>query len=77
MQLRLEDPRKKWKYDIADKIESKNRDAYSQVYERIFEKCSPKIPWEVVPADQKWYRNMVIANKVVNALEDLNMKYPD
>lgn len=77
MELRMKDPRKKWKYDIADKIEEKNRVAYSEVYEEIFRRCSPNIPWQVIPADQKWYRNMLIAQRVVNELEKLDMKYPD
>ena len=75
--LRLEDPRKKWKYDIADKQEQKNRNAYLEVYEEIFQRCSPDIPWQVVPADQKWYRNLVIARAVVKELEALDMRYPD
>lgn len=77
MKLRLSDPRKKWKYDIADKLEAKNRKAYTEVYEEIFRRCSPEIPWHIVPADQKWYRNMFIAKKVVGVLEDLKMKYPE
>ena len=33
-------------------------------------------PWCVVPADKKWYRNLVIAEAIVAKLESLNMKYP-
>jgi PPK2 family polyphosphate:nucleotide phosphotransferase len=74
---RLSDPSRKWKYDEADKKEKQNREAYLQVYSRIFEKCSPEIPWEIIPADQKWYRNYLIARSVVDTLEALDMQFPD
>ncbi|MEM6725169.1 MAG: polyphosphate kinase, partial [Bacteroidota bacterium] len=76
LERRLIDPRRKWKYDIADKIESKNREAYVQVYQEIFKRCSPDFPWQIIPADQKWYRNYLIAKAVVDKLEALNMSYP-
>lgn len=73
---RLSDPNRRWKYDQADETERKNRDAYLEVYERIFVECSPEIPWQVIPADQKWFRNYVIAQTVVDQLEALDMQYP-
>ncbi len=73
---RLTNPEKYWKYDPADISESKLWDRYIDVYEKIFKKCSPEIPWHFVPADDKWYRNYVIAKKVVEELEALRMKYP-
>lgn len=76
LERRLEDPRRKWKYDIADKKEQKNRAAYIQVYEEIFKRCSPDFPWQIIPADQKWYRNYLVAKAVVDKLEALNMSYP-
>jgi len=77
LQRRLTDPNRKWKYDEADTVEQKNREAYIGIYEKIFERCSPEIPWEIIPADQKWYRNYRIAKSVVSKLESLNMKYPE
>lgn len=76
LQKRLTDPQRKWKYDISDTKEQKNRKAYLSVYEEIFERCSPQIPWQVIPADQKWYRDYLIAQSVVEKLESLNMTYP-
>ncbi len=74
---RFTDPRKKWKYDAADKKARKNRSDYLAVYEDIFTRCSSEIPWEIIPADQKWYRNFCVAESVVKKLEALNMSYPD
>ena len=76
LERRISDPRRKWKYDIADTTEQKNRDAYVGVYEEIFKRCSPDHPWHIIPSDQKWYRNYLVAKKVVEKLESLNMSYP-
>jgi PPK2 family polyphosphate:nucleotide phosphotransferase len=76
IQKRLSDPEKRWKYDEADEREKANRKAYIKVYEQIFKKCSPRIPWQIIPADQKWYRNYLIAKTVVEKLEALKMTYP-
>ena len=73
---RLTNPQKKWKYDTADTREAANWDAYMKTYEKIFEHCSPEIPWLIVPSDHKWYRNYFIAKEIVNTLKVLKMKYP-
>ncbi|HSY75661.1 MAG TPA: PPK2 family polyphosphate kinase [Bacteroidia bacterium] len=73
---RLTKPAKKWKYDPADKAEANNWDAYMEVYEKIFDKCSPAIPWIIVPSDHKWYRSYTIAKEMVKTLKSLKMKYP-
>lgn len=75
-QRRLTNPEKYWKYDPADISESKRWDQYIKVYEQIFKKCSPELPWTIIPADDKWYRNYLIAKQVVEVLEKMNPKYP-
>lgn len=76
LRRRLTDPTRRWKYDKADEEEKKNRKAYLEIYHKIFEKCSPEIPWQIIPADQKWYRNYLIAKSVLEKLEGLKMKFP-
>ncbi len=76
LKQRITDPRRKWKYDIADTKEQKNRKAYIKVYQEIFKRCGPEIPWQIVPSDQKWYRNYLVAKRVMKELEALEMKYP-
>jgi polyphosphate kinase 2 (PPK2 family) len=34
-------------------------------------------PWYIVPADAKWYRNLVVSSVVVQKLEELGMRYPE
>jgi polyphosphate kinase 2 (PPK2 family) len=48
-----------------------------QAFEDVFEKCSPKdAPWYIVPANKKWYRNLVISETIVETLKGLDMQYP-
>ena len=72
---RLEDETKHWKYSPKDEEESKLREEYLKMYEDVFENCSA-VPWTVVPADQNWYKEYVIAKKTVETLQALNMRYP-
>jgi PPK2 family polyphosphate:nucleotide phosphotransferase len=69
-------PKKKWKYDPADKREAGSWDAYMKAYEQILATDTPQVPWQIVPADKKWYRNYVIAKRMVETLKGLKMKYP-
>lgn len=73
---RLMDPIKKWKYKASDKTESEKWSDYMHTYENIINRCSPLIPWQVIPADDKWYRNYLVAKAIVGKLESLEMKYP-
>lgn len=73
---RLEDPTKHWKYNARDEKEAALRDTYLQMYEDVFENCSV-IPWTIVPADQNWYKEYVVAKQVAETLRSLNMKYPE
>jgi PPK2 family polyphosphate:nucleotide phosphotransferase len=66
---------KKWKYNSNDLAESKLWDKYMDVYEKIFDKSD--IKWNIVPADNKWYRDHVVAKELVKRLEGLKMKYPN
>jgi PPK2 family polyphosphate:nucleotide phosphotransferase len=77
LQERIDDPNKHWKFQHSDIEERRLWDEYMSAYEDMLEKTSTKYaPWFVVPANAKWYRNLVIANATVDALEALKMNYP-
>jgi PPK2 family polyphosphate:nucleotide phosphotransferase len=76
LETRMKDPEKKWKYNVADKKESKKWSDYMDAYQNVFDGCNKHNPWIVVPADQKWYRNYLVATTLVETLENLKMKYP-
>lgn len=75
LEERMEDERKKWKYNKKDQAEAKLWDQYIKMYEDVFEHCNI-IPWTIVPADQNWYKEYLIAKTLVEGLKGLNMKYP-
>ena len=72
---RMDDPSKQWKYNEKDFAEAKLWDKYMQMYEDVFAHCS-QVPWIIVPSDQNWYKEYLIALTVVERLKGLNMKYP-
>ncbi len=74
---RRDDPDKNWKISTADEAERKFWDEYQKAYEDAIGKCSKKhAPWFVIPSNKKWFRNLAISHIVVEAMEDLNLKYP-
>ena len=77
LQARLDDPAKNWKFDPNDLKERARWDDYQAVYEDALRHCSPgHAPWFVIPANQKWARDLAIAEIVVAALEDMNPQPP-
>ena len=72
---RTEDPRKMWKYNENDQKEAKLRKKYIDVYEDAFNHCN-YVPWLIVPADQNWYKEYLVALTLRDTLKSLKMKYP-
>lgn len=72
---RIDDPAKQWKYNANDFEEAKKWNDYMKVYEDAFAQCN-NIPWTIVPADQNWYKEYLIASALLKTLQDLDMKYP-
>ncbi len=71
---RIEEPHKQWKHNDADWQTRKNWASYMETYEYIINHS--EIPWIIAPVDKRWYRNYFIAEKVRDALRDLNLKNP-
>src|SRR5262245_5166134 len=68
---RLKDPDHNWKFSESDLDTRMKWNAYREAYNDALTLCNTKwAPWHVVPADHKWYRNLVIAERVVKELED-------
>lgn len=78
LQARLDEPFKRWKFNLGDLEERKLWPVYAQAYEEALGRTSTEwAPWYVIPANRKWYRNLVIATIIVEALEALGMRYPE
>lgn len=77
-QARLGDPHKWWKFSLGDLEERKRWNDYVQAYEAMLSLTStPWAPWYIIPANRKWYRNLAVANIIIQTLRDLDMSYPE
>jgi PPK2 family polyphosphate:nucleotide phosphotransferase len=66
---REKEPRKAWKINAGDWEDREHWDDYTVAYEEALSRTATKrAPWTIVPADSKWYRNLVVARAVVEAL---------
>jgi PPK2 family polyphosphate:nucleotide phosphotransferase len=72
---RLEDKTKQWKYNEQDLVEAKLWDQYMRVYEDCFNKCN-KVPWHIIPSDQNWYKEYLVAQAILETLKKLKMRFP-
>ena len=78
LQSRLDDPEKRWKFSSADLKERAYWDDYGRAFEDAIKECSTEhAPWHVVPANKKWYRNLVVARIIADTLEAMAPRYPE
>ena len=73
---RLTKPHKRWKYSKEDDKAAEKWDAYTDIYDHVIGHCN-EIPWHIVPADKRWFRNHTVAKILTEHLEQLNLKYPN
>lgn len=77
LQERIDNPEKRWKFNDGDLEERKLWKSYMAAFETMMAATSTdRAPWYIIPANQKWYRNLVIADRVVDALENMKLKTP-
>lgn len=76
-QARLDDPHKNWKFSLEDLDKRKLWGQYMAAYQEMLEKTTTGLaPWYVIPADQKWYRNLAIMRVIIDELRKLNPQFP-
>lgn len=76
-QDRLDRPDKNWKFSIGDLPVREKWDDYRRAFEDAFYQCNTEYaPWHIVPADRKWYRNLVVTQTIVKTLESMDLAYP-
>ena len=74
---RINDPAKNWKFSAADIKERGLWKEYRKAYEDMLENTSNLLaPWFIVPADDKWFTRLVLANIIVNELSRLDLNFP-
>ncbi len=77
LQERVDDPAKRWKFRLGDLDDRARWDDYRSAYEDAFAETSTEHgPWYVVPADRNWFRDLVVAEILVETLSGLDLRYP-
>jgi PPK2 family polyphosphate:nucleotide phosphotransferase len=78
LRARLDDPEKHWKFDPGDVDERALWPAYQEAYEIALTRCNiDAAPWLIVPSDHKWYKNWAVARVLLEALEAMDLRWPD
>ena len=77
-QARLDDPTKHWKFNPNDLKDRALWEDYQRAYEDVLNKTSTELaPWYIIPANKKWYRNLLIAEILIKTLKSFKMQYPE
>jgi PPK2 family polyphosphate:nucleotide phosphotransferase len=75
---RLDEPAKNWKFSLGDVTERESWPDYQDAYEAAIQGTATKrAPWYVVPADHKWYTHLIVASVITEALDDLDLTFPE
>jgi PPK2 family polyphosphate:nucleotide phosphotransferase len=75
---RLEMPEKNWKFSMADVKEREHWKDYQQAYEEMIQNTATKhAPWYVIPADNKWFTRLAVADAAIEALDSLDLQFPE
>ena len=75
---RLEDSKKNWKFSMDDVKERGFWKDYQEAYEEMIQNTATKhAPWYVVPADNKWYTQLIVGSAIIRTLEELDLSFPD
>lgn len=78
LQERIDDPKKRWKWNDGDLAERAHWADYQIAYEEAIAATSTACaPWYVVPADRNWYRDLVVSEVLVQTLEDMKIRRPE
>jgi PPK2 family polyphosphate:nucleotide phosphotransferase len=78
LQSRLDHPDKRWKFNVGDLAERQRWNDYQTAFEDAINNCSTAYaPWYVVPANKKWYRNLVVARTIADTLEAMDPQFPE
>lgn len=75
---RTEKPEKKWKFSPSDIEERGHWKDYISAYEDVLKKTNTKFaPWHIIPADNRWFTALAVADLVVTTLKELKLRYPE
>jgi PPK2 family polyphosphate:nucleotide phosphotransferase len=74
---RLEDPHKMWKFSEDDYRERRYWKKYMRAYEQMLAATSTEwASWYIIPADQKWFMRMAVADIIATRIRGLELAFP-
>jgi PPK2 family polyphosphate:nucleotide phosphotransferase len=77
LQARIDDPHKRWKFNLGDLADRRLWDEYQEAYQDALTECNTEeAPWHIIPSDRKWFRNLTITRILRKTLEDLDPQFP-
>jgi PPK2 family polyphosphate:nucleotide phosphotransferase len=77
LEARLQDPDKNWKFTPEDLADRSLWDDFRTAFEAMLSRTSTEhAPWYVVPANRKWYRNLVVSQILIDTIEEMDPQYP-
>jgi PPK2 family polyphosphate:nucleotide phosphotransferase len=77
LEERATDPSKQWKFSLADIQERRFWSKYMKAYEDALQNTSTdSSPWYIIPANKKWFRDLLVSSIIVERLDELGMEYP-
>ena len=77
-QDRVDDPTKRWKFSLRDVAERKFWDQYQVAFQEMLAETSTDFaPWQLIPANHNWLRNLAISEIVADAIDELNPQFPE
>lgn len=75
---RLERPDKYWKFNPSDIDERGYWPAYQEAYQAMLDRTNTDYaPWQVIPADRKWFSRLAVTELLIDALERLDLEWPE
>lgn len=72
---RITNPKKFWKHNDGDWETVKKWDIFIDAYQEVFEKCNEN-EWHIIPSDQNWYKEYLVAEKIVETFSKMKLEYP-
>lgn len=77
LEARIHDPEKRWKWNSGDLEERQLWGKYMRAFEQVISETSTdQAPWYIVPANRKWFRNLVVADRILDVLDAMKLKQP-
>lgn len=78
LQARLDEPHKRWKFNPDDLEHRRNWDGFMHTYEIMLSRTStPWAPWYIIPANRKWYRNIIVSQTIIDTMKQMDLAYPE